>query len=56
MGQKMSSCVSKKPAKKPEKEAKFLKELKKILKNRPAISDEDWEKIATKSWKKMNKE
>ena len=60
MGQTLSSCVNKKPAKKPgkkpAKDIKFLKKLEKILKKRPTISDEDWQKIATKSWKKMEKE
>jgi hypothetical protein len=57
MGQTLSSCVHKKPAKKPAaKDIKFLKKLEKTLKKRPTISDEDWQKIATKSWKKMEKE
>ena len=55
MGQTLSSCVNKKPGKKPAKDIKFLKKLEKILKKRPTISDEDWQKIATKSWKKMEK-
>ena len=38
------------------KDVKYLKKLEKILKKRPTISDEDWQKTATKSWKKMQKE
>ena len=56
MGQALSSCGTKKPAKKPAKDIKFLKKLEKTLKKRPTISDEDWQKIANKSWKKMEKE
>ena len=55
MGQTLSSCVNKKPAKKPAEDIKFLKKLEKILKKRPTISDEDWQKIANKSWKKWKK-
>ena len=38
------------------KDVKFLKKLEKTLKKRPKISDEDWQKTATKSWKKIQKE
>ena len=37
------------------KDVKFLKKLEKTLKKHPKISDEEWQKIATKSWKKINK-
>ena len=56
MGQTLSSFGTKKPAKKPSKDVKFLKKLETTLKKHPTISDEEWQKIATKSWKKMKKE
>ena len=56
MGQTLSSFGTKKPAKKPAKDIKFLKKLVKTLKKCPTISDEEWQKIATKSWKKIKKE
>jgi hypothetical protein len=56
MGQTLSSFGAKKHAKKPAEDIKFLKKLEKTLKKRPTISDEEWQKIATKSWKKMKKE
>ena len=55
MGQTLSIFGTKKPDKKPAKDVKFLKKLEKTLKKYPKISDEEWQKIATKSWKKINK-
>ena len=54
MGQALSSCTTKK---KPviAEETKYLKKMEKTLKKHPSLSDEDWQKIATKSWKKMKK-
>ena len=54
MGQALSSFTTKK---KPAiaKETKYLKRMEKILKKHPSLSDEDWQKIATKSWGKMEK-
>ena len=52
----MSCFGNKEPAEKPSKDVnKCLKKLEKTLKKHPKISDEEWQKIATKSWKKINK-
>ena len=53
----MSCFGTKEPAEKPSKDVNFLKKLEKTHKKHPTISDDDeWQKIASKIWKKMEKE
>ena len=54
MGQALSSCTTKKKPPIAE-ETKYLKKMEKILKKHPSLSDEDWQKIATKYSGKMEK-